>query len=266
MKHISFWAKRNKVASRSILVAIHGSLILLAIFAGMRLAACDFNIAAFIYIPFSISYLLGMLLYPERKKQYAAAGRKRIYKIQKSCDFVLALSSFFLIVAFVASHFSEKYSAGWDTAMASQPGPARITNESSHLLPTENEKQSLTHKLTHSEKKALRHELKKELRQLLSASSKGSHESAGDVIGKILLIILTLALAAGLSYLVAALGCSIACSGAEGLAVIVVVFGLGGVITLSIVTIKAILHMGRKKKIEENGQQTETNPQMIQQH
>lgn len=59
--------------------------------------------------------------------------------------------------------------------------------------------------------------------------------------GKGLLIFLTIVGALALLYLLAALSCSIACSGADGLAILVFVAGLGLIVWLSVVVIKRIL-------------------------
>ena len=64
--------------------------------------------------------------------------------------------------------------------------------------------------------------------------------------GKAALILLTIVVALALLYLVAALSCSIACSGAEGLAFTVALLGTGGVVFLTVVVIRRILHRRRR--------------------
>ncbi len=101
--------------------------------------------------------------------------------------------------------------------------------------------------LTRPEKKILKHEFFKQLKFYVKAKAKGNNL----VAAKAILIIITIVAAVGLAYLLAALACTLTCSGAEGLAVLVAIVGLAGIIIGSIALIRAILRMS-KKKLPEN--------------
>jgi hypothetical protein len=98
--------------------------------------------------------------------------------------------------------------------------------------------------LTRSEKKILKHEFVKQVKSYVTEKAKGNDELAL----KIFLTILTLAAAVGVGFLIAGLACSLSCSGLGGLAVLVAVFGLGGIIFGSVKMIKAISKISGKNQ------------------
>ena len=87
----------------------------------------------------------------------------------------------------------------------------------------------------------------KQHRQTLKAEVKaivGQMKTQKVTGEQVLLIILTILLALLLLYGVAALSCSIACSGADGLAVLVFLLGLGLIVWLTVALIKKISRRG----------------------
>lgn len=85
----------------------------------------------------------------------------------------------------------------------------------------------------------------KVLKEKIKKQSKGKRNAL-----KILLSLLTIAAMVGLAYIIAILACNIACSGAEGLAYVVAIGGLIGIIWLGVIALKNIAKIGKSNKTE----------------
>jgi hypothetical protein len=103
-------------------------------------------------------------------------------------------------------------------------------------------------KLSRTERKALVRKLKMQIRQAF----RQGNEQKKNRGTKIALVVLASLVSLGLLYLLAGLACSISCNGSEAGAILVLIFGISGIVTLYIVVIKAIFRKREKPvKVEE---------------
>lgn len=223
MRQISGWALQHKMAARVLIFLSYLLLNACAFLLGSTIDPLAAGITWLVALPF----LIALLLYPERNRK---SGYRNFYRTQKTCDLVLVACSFLLIVA-TASRYDAPRMPAQDAAVAAmkapevkKPGKKRITVQlgakgffSKHW-----------------------NKIKTHVREIRAAV-----RNPGGA-GKAALILLTIVVALALLYLVAALSCSIACSGAEGLAFTVALLGTGGVVFLTVVVIRRILHRRRR--------------------
>jgi hypothetical protein len=241
MKKVSRWAKHHIVPARIIIVFSFITLTLLGILTGTLLSGMDIYLPAALMMGMVTIYLTGLIAYPAKslkgKKMTAAA----FYIRQKSCDLLLAASTFCMIVYF-----------------SNQPGQLlRYSTSLNAAIPTHTSfpKDSTVkiHKPIAAFAASLKDETGKKLkwkerRKLLKEQVKSIKKSDLSRGAKIALIILSVFVAAGLLALILALSCELSCSGAEGAAVLV---GVGGVILIGlllVLVIRGILGKKRKKK------------------
>ena len=241
MKKLSVWARNHKNAARLLIIFSFVILTILGLFTGILLADLDLVLSTTTYFLISILFCTGLLRYPpkELRRKYNA---RTFYIRQKSCDFLLAATTFCLLV--VAGQHPEKIFRHFPESQASViPLPLLVKdsilkkyksiNEFSASMKDQNGKQ-----LKWKERKKL---MKQQVRHI-----KKTTELSGGA--KITLIILSVLVALGLVYLVAGLACSLSCSGAEGAAVLLGIGGTGLIIFLLIITIRAITGKKRRKK------------------
>jgi hypothetical protein len=247
MMKISVWAKANKTTARWTIAVLHTFLAFLGWLTGLLLAQ--------IHVPFSIFslwaafalYTAVFLAYPTPSTLKGAKYKSPIYCLRKSCDFILAFCAYCILSLFSQHHFVAR-EGGFSSPFVGPLLASRgLDSSASKIL------QSLKYKskndLTHTEKKILKHEFIKQARIYTEAKLKGDNYTAAKAI----LILTTIVAAVGLAYLLAGLACSLSCSGAQGLAILVALAGLAGIIAGSIALIKAILQLGKKKKMEATG-------------
>ena len=241
MKKISIWAKAHKGPARTIIVLLHFALILLGIETGRLLVKSNFHINPLAFWMVLLVYILAFFVYPQRGGSWSSKSRNKIYIIQKSCDFVLVFCGF-LLISFLSSYL---YTADAFRISLSIVNPVYSSNGAK---PTAAEiLQSLQYRsrkdLSRSEKKVLKHEFIKQVKVYVSEKAQGHDQIAL----KAFLIICTLAAAVGIGYLVAGLACALSCSGAEGLALLVAIAGLAGIIFGSVKLIRAISRIKKKQ-------------------
>jgi len=243
MKKISLWAKKNKWAARLLIICIYILLNVLGYAYGILLKEAGVTFSLNLFILVFLLFLTSTTLYPSKKNRKNDATS--FYFKQKSCDVILALSSFCMIV-YVGNNYnslSGSYSTVNGTANTTLPFPTDSTIKSYHSISEfkESIKDDQGKSLNWKEKKKL---LKKQIKGI---------QASKDVSdgGKIALIFLSVLVALGLLYLLAALSCSVACSGAEGLAVVIVLLGTGAIIFLLVKVIKGILRKKEREKPEK---------------
>jgi len=225
MKSISFWAKENPRKAQISIVLLYVCLNLLAICfgfifreSGILFSELLMDISFFIFVS-------AVLLYKKKANYY----------YRKSLDFIL-ISTTFLMLGFWANRAEERtfytpFSFHTATGITTKP----VVNEEPN------------HKSIAGEKTAS----KKEWRKAEKAKAKKERREIATWL-KVLLILLVVASAIFLSYLVAILSCNISCSGAEGLAIVVLVLGLTGAIGGGVVLIRRILgYRNRRRMMEE---------------
>ncbi|HSZ35161.1 MAG TPA: hypothetical protein VK772_17730 [Puia sp.] len=248
MKKISRWAKSNKRRARTIIVLIHFALIILGMLTGWLLFKINFYPSTAIFYEVLFICILTFFIYPKKGGFWQSKFKSRFYIIQKSCDLILAFGGF-LMISFCSEN---TYAPSTNKILFL---PVNLLYASHGANPKSEELlQSLKSRsrkdLNRSEKKILKHEFFREVKVYVKAKATGDNETAV----KAFLVIVTIAVAVGLTYLLAGLACSLSCSGAQGLAALVMIGGLVVLIFGSIVLTRAIMKIGRKKQLEDYGQ------------
>ena len=242
MKKLSRWAKENPWKARIIIILAHAALVTIALVTGENLTAIGIQLPGWILTLFLYVFILAIIFYPSRQKR--TAFKKDLYYFrQKSCDWLLAASTFFMILCLANKNTASIYFF----QPASASNGISLTKETkkptaAEILASLDYRDKST--LTRSEKKILKQEFKKQLKNYVAAKLSGD-KAEGDRAG---LIILAIIAALGLLYLLTALSCGIACSGAEGLAIVVLLLGTAGIIWALIAVIRAIKR-GKKKVV-----------------
>lgn len=230
MKKISAWAMRHPAKARLWMIVIKVLLFFEALYMGNELAewGIHFSDDHFYFILFLFGFAL--LTYPNTKNkkiyfEYQYYARKKVN------DFVIALSSFMvLIVTFNTNFLSPLYK----TAEASS-----IITNSPGIDGTNPAKKS--RKFAAKERRQWKANFKKLWKQWKAAMSKNAD---GKNKGWKLALAITLGIV--LTALLALLACAIACNGQEVLAAIILALGLAGVIWGLVAWIKSIY---RKRSI-----------------
>lgn len=223
-----------------LIVLLNLALVLLGIQTGSLLAKIKFPFEPGAFYAVMLAFIFVLFVYPQRNVFWSLQPKNKLYRVQKSSDFLLAFFSFLMI-----SFLSWKTYVTPESAL-SFPSVNPIS-ASSGEKPTANEiLQSQQYRsgkdLSRSEKKILKHEFIKQVKGYVIEKAKGHDQ----VALKIFLVILTLAAAVGIGCLVGALACSLACSGMDGLALLVALFGLAGIIFGSIKLMRAIFRINKK--------------------
>lgn len=248
MKKISRWAKNHKKLSRIIIVASFTVLTALGIATGLLLTDAGVSISSYALFIISAVYVAGLVAYPSRSLRQKKLNAAVFYIRQKSCDLMLATSTFCMIIYFSnrpGEIFS--YSAALNAAI---PISTSIPKDSA--VKAYKSIADFKASLKDENGKALKWKAKKKLlKEQIRGIKKDKDMSAGAKVG---LIILSVAVALGLLYLVAALSCNLSCSGSEGAAIFVLGAGGGLVIFLLVLAIRAILGKKRKRKNKEPDQ------------
>ena len=245
MRKLSNWGAKQVISARFIIVTCHILLLAIAVFLGVFTYTINLELPAIITIALTNLFFIFYFLYPTRQKK--SGFFRHSYLRQKSTDFLLALT-YPLAIAAAINTFA------FSPEPVLPPNPVRTVLIVERITPESSLKNN---------KKTLKAELKKTIQEskqkiktelkALKAEYKAKKDKAGTTIVKILLILLTIFLAIGLAYLVAALACSISCSGQGALAVAVLLLGLGGIIWLTVIAIKAIVRKvnNRNSRVNE---------------
>jgi len=242
MRNISCWARQNKVKARLTLIILKLLLACMAYFIGSNLSELNIILPELTGITAVFLFVLIAVIYPARHK--SRLSKKLFYIKQKSCDYILAASSFLMMIFFT----NNRLYTLTDPAPSFAIMPAVVNIDP----PTAEEiLKSLEHRdkksLTRQEKRILKQEFKKQLKVYVKSKITGKKDEAA----KALLIVLTIIGALGALYLVAALSCSLSCNGSDAAALAVAILGLVGVIWGTVAIIRRISR-GPKKKIAES--------------
>ncbi len=243
MKKISIWAKRHPRSARITIFVFFVILNVLGFTTGMLLNDTGIYLPVFAIVFFICLYAAGFIAYPFKnirgKYRMTASG----YIHQKTCDFLLAGSTFLMIVYF-GNHreILFRYSLPFTQAIAS----SSTLPATSVAKPSYKSVSAFLRSMKDENGKLLSwKERKKLLKEQVRAIKKADELSNG---AKTALIVLSVLVAAGLIYLVGVIACSLACNGSEAAAWIVAIGGTGLVIFLLILAIRSILS---KKKHEK---------------
>ena len=232
--------------TRLIIVVSFILLTVLGVITGVLLTALTISIPFVVLLVTILIYFIAVVSYPHyslKRKMNGAA----FYWRQKTCDAVLAFSTFCLILFF-----------------ANRPETIiNYTNPLNAAIPAAFPKDSLktyasidvfSRSLRDENGKSLKWKEKKKLLKIqVKAIKKADNLSKGDKVG---LIILSVVAALGLIYLVAALACTLSCNGSEAAAVILGIGGVALVIFLFILALKAIKRSQKKTEKPEEPAKT----------
>ncbi len=239
MKQLSFWAKKNPRIARLIIIVSHILILLLAWFTGSEISGLSDELPVYLKIIFVLVFIIAALSYPVKKSKGVYS-----YAKQKTCDFLLALSTFGMVTGIAAS--GEITFGSLSPLYASTPS---TINKNKKDPTAEQILASLKHRdkssLTRAEKRILKAEFKKQLKIWTLAKISGNKE-AGDKAG---LLILAIIGAVGLFFLVAALACSLSCNGSDAAAVVVLLLGAAA-IALGLIAIIRSINREKRKRIE----------------
>ena len=231
MLAISFWASKNIVLARTLLVISHLLLTVLAVAIGLLLKNETITIDPIYGYTSILLFLFAFAAYPSKNKSIHFTKR---YGYQKIFDGLLALSTFLMLICFSNQSWNNT-----NTANAWMPKRISSVNTNSNEATTAIPEAKII------PKKAVKKQWMNKVMDYLNASK--SYTSGEKVIFTILAILG----AAALLYLVAALACTISCNGAEGAAIAVAVVGVGAIIFLFIKLMKHLNKnptISRKKK------------------
>lgn len=224
MKKLSIWGQKHPWVARLSLVALHTYLFGLAAATGIWLYAKTITIP-YGWITLSMGiFLLAFFFYPIRGSKYLLF--KHSFWRQKCLDLALVCTSM-VIVAGASNQW---------------------TRADQKLLTTTYRAQNIVHKVhpkslrkeKRRTKRAYRKQLVKEIRATIKQIKKKKTSTAQTA-----LIILTIIAGLYALLMVTALSCSVSCSGNQGGAMLLLFSGLGLVVFLAILAIKAILKMER---------------------
>lgn len=234
MISISNWAKHHQWLARIIIVASFIVLNVLGYKTGLMLHDTGIYLPVASIVFFVCLYAAGFIAYPFKNKKEKNPGKSSRYLRQKTCDIILAGSSFLMIVYF-GNHKETlfRYSLPFNEAIASSnilPKDSTVNTYKSIAAFAASMKDKNGNFLKWKERKKL-------LKEQIRAIKRSKETSDGDKTGLIILAVLVAVLLIGL---IAALACSIACSGSGAFAVIVGVGGTALVIWLLIRVIKNI--------------------------
>lgn len=241
MKKISYWAKNHKLHARIIIVASFIFLNALAFFTGHLLNQLGiFLLPGFLFGCFFI-FLIALIAYPFKKMKGTKLNPLAYYRFQKSCDFILAASTFCMIVCL--SNRPESLFQFYPQIKAFAVTAPSKDSTIKHYKSIRDFYASLIDGKGNSLKWKERKKLLKEQVREIKKDNNISKE------GKIALIILSSLAAAGLLFLVAGLSCNLSCNGSDAAAVIVVIGGVALVIFLLTLAIRAINGKKRTSKL-----------------
>ena len=244
MKKISIWASRHIIASRIIIVVSWIVLMLIGVYTGSQLIILNVRFPSITMIFFITFFLVAFLVYPSRNNKKKKITISKFYLHQKSCDFILAFSSFCMIV-YCSNHSDRLFQSNngvHATAFVTIVHPKDSTRKPYKSISAfaSSMKEANGNPLKWKERKKL-------LNEQVKAIKKAAEPSKGE---KTILIILSVLVALLLLSLIAALACSIACSGSGVVAALIMAGGTALVVFLLIGMIKRIT--GKKRKtIEE---------------
>lgn len=239
MKKLSYWAKQNKWKARLIIIAAHLLLIVLALFTGKKFLSIGIELPGFMLYLFLFVYLAAVFTYPSVKKTVQKKYGSYYFK-QKACDFMLAASTFGMILV-LAGNKSLPAQLLQPLAGSTVSISTAENKTAAEILASLKYRDKST--LTRSEKRILKQEFKNQLKIYAAAKLSGNKKASGDAG----LIILAIVAALGLLYLVAALSCTLSCNGSDGAAVAVVLLGTAAIVLGLIFVIRSINRKSRRK-------------------
>lgn len=227
MRKLSCWAREHALAAQLLIFICHVLLILDAVYLAVHFSAFTSVSPVVLYCLAGLLLFL-FIIYPRRLSRFNYARRKAM----DVCAGLLCFSMVFVM----ALQLNRPSGMQQNPAYAVLTGeiPVYKNAEAQRLLQlfASGEKTSFSRK----EKQILKKEFGFQLIQYGKAHARGDKGTA-DQTG---LIILAIIGAVGLLFLVASLACTLSCNGADAAAVLVVIFGVAGIIWGLSTVIKSI--------------------------
>ena len=242
MKIISHWAKSNPWKARLIIIVSHILIVLLAWFTGSEISGLSDILPVYLKIIFVFVFIIAAFSYPVQKD--GSIGKSKYsYAKQKTCDFLLVLSTFGMVTGIAAS--GEISFASLSPLYASTASAIHSNGDPTAAEILASLKHRDKNSLTRAEKRILKTEFKRQLKIWTLAKISGNKEEGG----KAGLVILAIVGAVGLFYLVAALSCSLSCNGSDAAAVVVLLLGTAAIV-LGLLAVLRSIKRKRKRTIE----------------
>lgn len=235
MKNISIWAKAHPTASRILIAFSHVFIVINSLIIGSIVFAFNVGELKWSLVVFANIFFILYVTYPQKGAKVVVF--RYSYWRRKFYDFSLVILYSSVIACGVNNILTH---ADWETYSSAQSTLTFISYRS------ESPKRLLPEQTLHT-KKSIRENIRNKARVL----AKYLKEPAGNSKGtgaKVLLFFLSFGLVLLLGYGVALLACNIACSGAEGLAWVVLILGWGGIVWLEIIALRGIGKLYLRKK------------------
>jgi hypothetical protein len=243
LKTISFWASRHPRTTILLIIILHLIAGINALVLGIFLSIQEWIAPRWLVLVFAHLFFLAYVLYPSRSASRWSLSYS--YPRQKALDFTLVFAASLTIIFGLSRLW---VSVPVETTL---PTASFISYEPDGKKLIESNKRVAKLKLRTKIKQA-RKQIRKNLGEIRQALKKQQTRSKRNWT-RFLLIVFGSAIVLGLALLLAAFSCSIACSGQEGLSLVVLILGLGALAWLVVIGIKA---MDRKYPIilkEEEG-------------
>lgn len=242
MKKISRWAKSNAWKARLIIIVSHILILLLAWFTGSEISGLSDTLPAYLKIVFVLVFIIAAFSYPIHRDR-SIGKSKYSYAKQKTCDFLLVLSTFGMVTGIAAS--GEISFGSLSPLYASTPSAIHSNGDPTAAEILASLKHRDKNSLTRAEKRILKTEFKKQLKIWTLAEISGNKEE-GSKAG---LIVLAIVGAIGLFFLVASLSCSLSCNGSDAAAIVVLLIGTAAIV-LGLLAVLRSIQRKRTKKTE----------------
>ena len=233
MKTLSRWAANHPQKARFIIVIAHLIVALIAILLGFMSYLENIRMPAEMSIVLLMVFGVAALFYPRIGRKTGLW--KHSYTRQKSHDFILVISSAFMLMCGVNSELFRPMQGLEMTLPKAQPKAQFMS------LNTANGHSDYSFDQKRGERKyrkSLRKSLKKQAR--LFKQQQKRNTTTGFMLMKILATTLIVALSLVGGYYIAILSCSLSCSGSGGLATIVFIFGSLGIGAIGIMFLQFI--------------------------
>jgi len=244
MQQISFWAKEHPWTARLIIIACYVGLNITGIITGHLLNKLNVPLTPLFLFMAVIIFLVGFIAYPSRLLEGKTLSKEALYVRQKSCDFIL-ISSTFLMIVYSGNHPGGLPFNITMSQAAIQSNPVTAIEKTN--VKTYKTLEEFKASLKNEEGKKLKWKERKKLLKAQVRAIKRAPELSKEM--KILLTVLCVFATIALTYLVLGLGCSIACSGAQGLGLLVMYGGFAVVFLLLGWANRAIWGKKKKKKL-----------------
>ncbi|RYG22931.1 MAG: hypothetical protein EOO01_44700, partial [Chitinophagaceae bacterium] len=99
MRKISTWANQHRHPARCMIVVLKFMLLGIAVWTGQSLARIGITIPDLVSVIGLISLLIAAVLYPSRMQNHRTV--RHLYLHQKTCDFIITISTFAILVSTV---------------------------------------------------------------------------------------------------------------------------------------------------------------------